>query len=198
MAIPGLTVCQGPVARYFDQIAQREHVPTAIPRVADDDGSGDLWPGQARLPSRCSGRSLLRSACLALATPLPQRTGGNEQPLRHHREGPEGRLDAPGPLLCSDVGGPLRSDLSPSEGRGRQAVPEHGAAAATQRLVNRSPHEKEIKRCDEDALQLVAPWQPAARIEQDAQANALILMVPPPRLERGTPRSTIWCSNQLS
>jgi hypothetical protein len=23
-------------------------------------------------------------------------------------------------------------------------------------------------------------------------------MVPPPRLERGTPRSTIWCSNQLS
>ncbi len=26
----------------------------------------------------------------------------------------------------------------------------------------------------------------------------LILMVPLPRLERGTPRSTIWCSNQLS
>ena len=23
-------------------------------------------------------------------------------------------------------------------------------------------------------------------------------MVPTPRLERGTPRSTIWCSNQLS
>ncbi len=29
-------------------------------------------------------------------------------------------------------------------------------------------------------------------------ANPLILMVPLPRLERGTPRSTIWCSNQLS
>ena len=28
--------------------------------------------------------------------------------------------------------------------------------------------------------------------------NSLILMVPLPRLERGTPRSTIWCSNQLS
>ena len=29
-------------------------------------------------------------------------------------------------------------------------------------------------------------------------ANLLILLVPLPRLERGTPRSTIWCSNQLS
>lgn len=28
--------------------------------------------------------------------------------------------------------------------------------------------------------------------------NPLILVVPLPRLERGTPRSTIWCSNQLS
>ena len=28
--------------------------------------------------------------------------------------------------------------------------------------------------------------------------KSLILMVPLPRLERGTPRSTIWCSNQLS
>ena len=28
--------------------------------------------------------------------------------------------------------------------------------------------------------------------------NSLIFLVPPPRLERGTPRSTIWCSNQLS
>jgi hypothetical protein len=27
---------------------------------------------------------------------------------------------------------------------------------------------------------------------------SLILLVPLPRLERGTPRSTIWCSNQLS
>ncbi len=32
----------------------------------------------------------------------------------------------------------------------------------------------------------------------DIAANTLIFMVPPPRLERGTPRSTIWCSNQLS
>jgi hypothetical protein len=29
-------------------------------------------------------------------------------------------------------------------------------------------------------------------------AKSLILLVPLPRLERGTPRSTIWCSNQLS
>ena len=30
------------------------------------------------------------------------------------------------------------------------------------------------------------------------RSKSLILMVPLPRLERGTPRSTIWCSNQLS
>ena len=30
------------------------------------------------------------------------------------------------------------------------------------------------------------------------ELKRLILLVPLPRLERGTPRSTIWCSNQLS
>jgi hypothetical protein len=32
----------------------------------------------------------------------------------------------------------------------------------------------------------------------DFRLMSLILLVPLPRLERGTPRSTIWCSNQLS
>ena len=31
---------------------------------------------------------------------------------------------------------------------------------------------------------------------EKAFAFSLILLVPPPRIERGTPRSTIWCSNQ--
>src|SRR5690606_22736804 len=36
------------------------------------------------------------------------------------------------------------------------------------------------------------------RVRKETTANMLIFMVPTPRLERGTPRSTIWCSNQLS
>ena len=41
-------------------------------------------------------------------------------------------------------------------------------------------------------------WRHSIRREYSVSVKYLIFLVPPPRLERGTPRSTIWCSNQLS
>lgn len=39
---------------------------------------------------------------------------------------------------------------------------------------------------------------PSGRRDAPGMSQVFDFMVPPPRLERGTPRSTIWCSNQLS
>ena len=42
----------------------------------------------------------------------------------------------------------------------------------------------------------IAPLLPPVRSAQASnRSNLLILLVPPPRLERGTPRSTIWSVN---
>ena len=43
-------------------------------------------------------------------------------------------------------------------------------------------------------------WMALARVEmrRARMRKYLILLVPPPGIEPGTPRSTIWCSNQLS
>jgi hypothetical protein len=78
--------------------------------------------------------------------------------------------------------------------RGYAAV---GPAPGAWTCCRRDRHERPC--CPQTAARLgLRPEKARIRKVRTQQRLSMMLMVPPARLERATPRSTIWCSNQLS
>ena len=92
------------------------------------------------------------------------------------------------------------------------SVPEARRLRLDRRAAQSADHRRVRARQELARLRARPKGLPAAHIDARAPETPLPrrasprrttrpsdeILVPPPRLERGTPRSTIWCSNQLS
>ena len=86
-----------------------------------------------------------------------------------------------------------RTSLSPCEGG--EVAPGEGLGLAKSGLSRPGVDGYPAHGRAPTSVQNLQPHRrPAERAVECLPPNSLILLVPPPRLERGTPRSTIWCS----
>ena len=121
-------------ARYFDRITRPEQLLTALPRaLRDDDRSGRLRPGHARLlPGRAGrglrlSRELLRAA--GLAHPPARARPGRGRRRRRRDHGGEGARSSSPAAACSIPAPRTGSPTSPRRTTSRSSRPRPARAA---------------------------------------------------------------------